>query len=488
MKGKLFVQDVFVYGLNSFLIKLFAFVMIPIIVRLFSVTEFGVIEVMLSVAGFLALFYGLGYDVVMKKSVLIDKEKYKIEDQLKTNFIFILFWGGVLSLLLILFSKYISIFIFGSTKFIKVFIWGVMSCYLNALIGVFLTLTRVEFKRIKFLKINVLKVFFEYLLIILLLLFLESKAHYYFMAMVLVDIIILFILLFIFNNKLKGSFKINIIKNIYALGIPVMISGIGYWVFNMSDKIILSHVTGDTYYTGIYSMVIKMLSIYTFIMQSYQLALVPRAFQMYGEDPINFKKMIEKIQVYSLAVFSLIALTNFAGLKLMLSLFATKEYMVGLSIVYPLILAYIIYPLTSIASIGIYVSDKIQKLAPVVWLAAFINIVVNYMLIKNIGMLAASISTLMAYAFIYIVYWMISCKELKWKPNFSKITINFILIVITIMVVHFINITNIYFDLVVKLIIVLFYVLILFIFKIIELKEFTNMIKTIFIKSKEIEN
>ena len=123
MKSKLFIQDVFVYGLNNFLIKVFAFIMIPIIVRLFSVSEFGVIEVMLSIVGFLALVYGMGYDVAMKKTVLIDNESNKIEDQLKSNFLFLLIWGGILTVASISFSKHLSFFIFGSYDYIKVFTW-----------------------------------------------------------------------------------------------------------------------------------------------------------------------------------------------------------------------------------------------------------------------------------------------------------------------------------------------------------------------------
>ena len=82
---------------------------------------------------------------------------------------------------------------------------------------------------------------------------------------------------------------------------------------------------------------------------------------------------------------------------------------------------------------SIYVAKKITKeIAKTSLLAAIINIVINVILIKHIGLFAASISTLIAY-FIMFVYRLIDSRKIvRLKVNYSIVCSLIILSVATV--------------------------------------------------------
>ena len=83
---------------------------------------------------------------------------------------------------------------------------------------------------------------------------------------------------------------------------------------------------------------------------------------------------------------------------------------------------------------AIYVAEKKSaQLAKTTMLAAIINIITNVMLIKKIGLYAASISTLVAYLIVFIYRYIDIYKDIKIKFNLKSVfSIFFILTIVTI--------------------------------------------------------
>ena len=91
---------------------------------------------------------------------------------------------------------------------------------------------------------------------------------------------------------------------------------------------------------------------------------------------------------------------------------------------------------------SVYVEKKLTKeIAKTSVIAAVINIVVNVVLIKQIGLYAASISTLVAYAAMFIYRWIDVKKYVNFTVNKVLIMLSILIYIITIITYYLRNTT-----------------------------------------------
>ena len=482
MKSKAFLKDFMLYGCNNIAAKLIALIVIPIITSVFTVGEYGIIDTGISVISLLPLFIGMGYDMVLKRDLIIYKdEPQKSRDLVFTIFLFLAIWGAVAAVVLALLRTPLSRLLFLSDKYSNTILFAVISVYFNTFIGFVLILCRTKFKIKRYTIISIIRTILEYAMIIIAILYFKKGVNGYFAAICIVDFIYAAVVMFIHRKDIGGRFNKTLLKKSLKFGVPTMIAGIGYWIFNLSDRILITILSSSTE-TGYYSISIKMLAVYTFLITAFKQAWIPRAFEMYREDKESFSRHIETMHHYSLAFFSLFALTNYAGLRLMILVFSKPAYLPGILIAMPLVLAYILYPLADVASIGLYLTGKTRQLSYVVWFAAIINIVINVIWIPVYGSLAAGISTLASYLFIYIVYWVLTCIYMHWKFSWLKPAIVLIFTVAVTMGIYMISIENLFVDLALKLAVVGVFIAVLLVTKIIRINFIKRTVKYLFKK------
>lgn len=143
--------------------KVLALVAIPIITSVFSVAEFGIIETGISIFTVFSLFMGMGYDMALKKDLIIYRQdRTKSHDIIFTMLLFLSIWGAFLVGILSLCSSPLSRLLFASTDYRNVVLFAILSVYFNAFIGFILVICRTGFKIVRFAIISVLKLILEY--------------------------------------------------------------------------------------------------------------------------------------------------------------------------------------------------------------------------------------------------------------------------------------------------------------------------------------
>lgn len=169
MTIKKILKDFIFYGINGVIGKILALVTLPIITRIFSPGDYGIIETITSSIALLPLLLGLGYDMSIKKMVLVDagKDTQKISNIVSTIFWFLIVWGGLLTVFLVFLSTPISILIFKSSQYHYTVRMAFINIYISLLFGFELTMLRVYFKSKQYTVINTCHTILTYLLIIL---------------------------------------------------------------------------------------------------------------------------------------------------------------------------------------------------------------------------------------------------------------------------------------------------------------------------------
>ena len=477
MTIKKFFKDFIFYGINGIIGKLLALVTLPIITSIFNPGDYGVIETITASIALLPLLLGLGYDMSIKKMVLVAaaKDEKKISNIVSTIFWFLIFWGGVITLILVLLSTPISVLMFKNDLYSHAVKLSFINVFIALLYGFELTMLRVYFQSKKYTIINTGYTVLNYILVIVFIAIMKLGISGYFYAMS-ISAFFTFALTFFFIKKdIKLYFDLKILKSVLSFGIPVLTASLAYWIFNLSDRLVLTRMSNPTE-TGLYSMGIKITSIVPFVVMAFREAWVPRAYQMYQEDKEKFPAILNKVHQYTLVAFGIIGMLNMAGAKFLLNVLSTRSFYESYMLMSPLIYANILFPLTYVGSIGIYISNKPKYISYLSWVSAILNLGLNIVLVPVIGALSASMTTAISYLVLYLSYWFYSAKLMKWKLSFAKPLITLGILATYFVLTQFINYDNIVLDVAVKTALMLVYILILFLFKLCSIADIKKLL------------
>lgn len=227
------------------------------------------------------------------------------------------------------------------------------------------------------------------------------------------------------------TININELKTLLKFSLPMIPDYLSGWIVNVSDRAIVSYVLG-TSLNGIYTVSSKFSNILNSVF-----SIVNMSWQETASVHINDR---DKDEYFSLMINSMVQIFSTIGLLMLAFLPIVYNYIVGASFmesyVYIPILIYanswrVLVGTTS----GIYIAlKKTKEVANTTIVAAIINLIVHFALIKKIGLYAACVSTLAAYLVMGLYRYFDSKKyiniQLNWRYIF-KFTMIFIIVTFT---------------------------------------------------------
>ena len=189
---------------------------------------------------------------------------------------------------------------------------------------------------------------------------------------------------------------------------------ISWWIVSASDRTIISAVIGIAQ-NGIYSAANKFSGVFTTLYSVFNLTWTESAaININSEDRDEF---FSKILDFVIRFFGSLCLGTIAIMPFVFNILINEKFAKAYYQIPILILGSVFNILVSFLG-SIYVAKKLTKeIAKTSVIAAIINIFVNIVLIKSIGLYAASISTVIAYALMFIYRWIDVKKYVKFNVN-----------------------------------------------------------------------
>ena len=220
----------------------------------------------------------------------------------------------------------------------------------------------------------------------------------------------------------------DVVKKILRYSLPMIPDGLSWWAISVSDRTIISFFLGVAT-NGIYAVSSK----FSNILSSF-FSVINMSWQESASLHIND---FEKEKFFSdtinnvLHVFVVLCLGILACIPLAFELLIGKEYHEALNYIPILLLANLFNVLGGMFG-GIYISKKMtREVARTTIVGAILNIVINLIAVKKIGLFAASISTLISYIVIFILRYNGTKKFVKIKFNKKMLTCSILLFIIT---------------------------------------------------------
>lgn len=425
-KLRLFVENFLVYGFGGIISKIIPLVMVPIVTRLMpSTSYYGISDMANTLVSFGSALAVMGmYDAMYRLFFDSENSEYK-KEICSTTFMFTFGMSIAVCICMIMARDVVAKTFFGDEKYSYLVYITALATLTGATNGIISAPTRMQNKRKIFLVMNTLTPLISYGVSIPLLL-----KGYYIIALPLAGLISVFSceIIFWFLNKEWFGFrkiKISYLKPLLSIAIPLLPNFLIYWVFNSSDKLMITNILG-TDATGIYSVGAK-------LGQASQ--LIYTAFAG-GWQFFAFSTMKEKNQVESNSkIFEYLGIISFACTAFVFAfchpiyeVLFTGVYVQGYIISPYLFLAPLLQMLFQVACNQFLVIKKTWPNVFILSLGAVVNIVLNQMLIPQIGIEGAAISTLIGYVLtdIVVVIVLVKMKLMRVSLRFIAAVLIFV--------------------------------------------------------------
>lgn len=233
------------------------------------------------------------------------------------------------------------------------------------------------------------------------------------------------------NNEDK-----TIMKKMYKYSMPMIPNSISWWIVSASDRTIISSMISVSA-NGIYSVANKFSGIFITVYNLFNLSWTESA-SIHIDDEDRDEFFTNTIN-NMFKLFSSICIGIIACLPIVFSYLVKGDYMEAYSYIPILMVATLFNVVVGLYSV-IYIAKKETKeVAKTSVMAAIINIVINLLLVKKIGLYAAAISTALAYFIMMIFRYFDVKKYMNIKMKIGNMVSVFIMLTITI-VSYYLNI------------------------------------------------
>lgn len=388
------IKNTLIITIGKICTQMISFFLLPLYTAILTTEQYGVVDLLNTLIALLAPIVTLQIEQALFRHLIDVREKKEdIKTIISTTIFFVIIQMLIYLLIFSLSSKWIhneyKVFLF--TNLIASIFSSIMlqisrglGDNINYAIGSFITaMTMIIFN------------------IVFLLIF-DMGAYGMLCASLLANIlcgIYIFITKKIYNYISIKKIKKQILKEMFKYSIPLIPNALSWWIFNFSDRVIVSAVLGIAA-NGILATSHKFSTVYITIYNIFNMTWTESA-AMYidDEDSDNF---FSKIINSMFAIFSCICFGIITVMPFIFPIMINKTYG-GAYYQIPILM------LASLANVGIglisviYIAKKQTKeIAKNSVISAIINIVVHLVLIKFVGLYAASVSTLIAYLLMFI--------------------------------------------------------------------------------------
>ncbi len=398
---KLFIENFLVYGLGGILSKLVPLIMLPVITRLMPDTAyFGINDLISTIISFGSSITIFGmYDAMFRLYFEKEDDVYK-KSICSSALMSALFNATVVGAVLILFRKSIAELILGNSQYDQLIVLAAVSIFVGASNNIIAAPTRMQNKRKVYLFTNTFSAVAAYAITLLLL-----EYEQYLWALPLGTFISTAIIVIYFFGINRKWFKFKLfhfeyVKQLLKIGAPLVPNFLIYWVFNSSDRIMLTSLLGNEY-TGIYAVGARVSHISYLVHTAFAGGWQYFAFSTMRDD--------DQVELTSNIFEYLGALASVAGM-LMASLsyflfkfFFEEDYVQGYIVAPWLFLAPLIQMLYQVIGNQFLVIKKTWPSMMILGSGALINIVINLYFIPLVGIEGAAIATLWGYLVAVIV-------------------------------------------------------------------------------------
>lgn len=468
-------KDSITYSIAGFLGRGIAFIMLPLYTRVFSPEDYGILDIInvsiliiTNIVSFqlnqsLGRYY-VDTDSTSKKITIVT-----------TGFVHYIVSFCITAFMIILFSKNISFFFFGTglhSGIIK--IAGLYIIFLSLYYYTSI-LFRYRFESKRFSSLSVLNVILNASLIIFFVLFLKIGVLGVFWGKLIASILLFSISFYLLKDNFNLiNISFSVWKKMFKYGAPLIPAVLLLFVIQYCDRFMIIHFLGLND-LGIYAIGIRLASIITLLFIGFKFAWGPYVFNNYRNP--RTKEVVSILFKYLFLLSILFVLIIILFSPELLFILTTKTYYAAHQVIPLLAWSTILYTIGAYFSFGFGIAEKNIFSLYINLVAAIINIILNYFFIPKFGIQGAALATFISMVIFFILSLSFSNRLYKINFHISRLFIPLLAVITGIILgLKYFGTDLGIMPIIFKLIIVMFFIIILFLTKAISLNEIKRSI------------
>lgn len=409
------------YLAGRVVVMLLGFVSFPLFTRLFSVADYGTINLIANTVLLLTVVSKFGFQHAVQR--YYPESAGAADPNVLRRYYSTLFYGTAIfaAVLSALFG--VSVF-FGTARFLGISAVGtlLLACALvmiRSLRSMQMNLMQMENKTRLYNGVDILQKALSIAVICALLFFWKKTVFAFFLGIVAVEGVILLQYLPVLGrrNLLSPSmFDGAFLRGALRFSFPLMLAEISWAVLDSGDRFFIQHYLGAQplgFYAAAYGIAIYLQDV---MMQPLQLSLFPICMKVWNSEG---KKATQEFLSRSLNHFLLAAVVvvcvAIATSHDVIVLLASRKFSQAYTLLPFLVIGLVLSAVTIYFRPGLLIHKRASKIAAATFYASVLNIGLNIALLPRIGLVGAALATMVSYAGIVLFLGYQSLRVLPFK-------------------------------------------------------------------------
>jgi O-antigen/teichoic acid export membrane protein len=377
--------------------------LLPIFTRLFTPSEYGIIELLVTASALLTRILAVGVD----SALLRFYNDYQVEERkglVFTGLFYLAVVGVPISLVLSRFSDVFSRLLLGSDAHSTLVTLMLLTMPFIMIGWLPQDLTRLEFRKLKYNFLMTGGTVFYAIAAVGLVVFLHKGLWGVIFSHFLKASLFALLGIILVRHNLVPKVDFEKLKKLLSFGAPLLPAAIALWVSNSSDRFFLVRLA-SLHSVGVYSVANRLAWVQWFVFSSFQLAFTPIAYSIYRRP--HTAVLFRRVFMYYIALSSVLGIgVSIFGLNL-LRLLTPEAYHPAHRLVGLLSLSVILHGAFYIFGIGISIAEKTKYFAYSYLIGAAANIALNLVMIPRHGAMGAAVATVISFAIVALLggYW-----------------------------------------------------------------------------------
>ena len=392
----------YVYVTGSLVQALVPFFILPVLARIISPSQFGLLMLLVSIGTVLSFGFSLGIPAILSRDLIFQQQKSRHLKDVAKSYQSLLIW---LSIMFFLFSVYGQQYLT-----MTIFALSISLAFSLSVIQIKLSILRAEFRSLRFALLAIASTSFPMLMITLISIYRIGNIYFYYVG---TSLFLTLILNFNYLFKLPSASTVSTTKKLILIAYPMIFHGMSISLFQYGDKIASFLGLGSEFVAQVVVISLFMTAP-MLLLNTINNAWLPTTIELFKKSSVKAFNYLHKSSKNLSIFITIISIGIVIFSKFIVSMFVPNTYnqieisraiIIGLSFT-PL---YVIY----LQNTHLFtVAKKFKSMAKITPIAAVIQFIFTFGLVSSIGLSAPAYGLLLA-IFVQVVLTTIKAKSLR---------------------------------------------------------------------------
>lgn len=409
-----------IYTLSSLINAAIPFILIPVLTRVFSTEDYGIVSMAAILINIVTPFIGVSAHGAIHRRYFEEGRFAEFPRYVGNSFILLLSSALLFFILFFIFGGVIS----EHTSVPKNWLYIILIISICQFVTlILLTIWQVMVKPLRF---GILQIT-QTLINVGLSLFFIFELHYGWESRILGQLIAVSLAaIFSLGYLLRREYIVFIynredFRDILKFSLPLIPHTLGGLLITFTDRILITNMF-SVEETGIFTVAFQIGSLLGIATASFNSAYIPWLYPKLNLDEMSIKKRIVKFTYLYFLFLIIVGVGLISFLPWFMSIFIGRSFQTATSYTYFIVLGYVFNGMYLMVTCFIFYAKKTNLLSFITIIVALLNIPLCYLFLKSTGVIGASISMCLIYFIQFIATWILSNKVYKmpWL-NFKTI-------------------------------------------------------------------